>query len=78
MEGEMDSAYNMHGGGEWNTYKIWVEKSEEKGPLGRPRRRCEDNIKMNLIEIGWNGMGRIHLVENRNPEYGLCEHGNEP
>jgi hypothetical protein len=34
-----------------NTYNIMVGKSERKRPLGRPRRRCEDNIKMGLREI---------------------------
>jgi hypothetical protein len=34
--------------GEINTYKILVEKPEEKRPLGRPRRRWEDNINMGL------------------------------
>jgi hypothetical protein len=33
-----------------------VEKPEGKKPLGRPRRRWLDNIKMNLMEIGWDGM----------------------
>jgi hypothetical protein len=32
-----------------------VGKPERKGPLGRPRRRWEDEIKMNLREIGWGG-----------------------
>jgi hypothetical protein len=36
--------------------KILVEKSEERRPLGRPKRRLEDNIKMVLGEIGWDGM----------------------
>jgi hypothetical protein len=36
-----------------NEYKIMIRKLEEKRPLGRPRRRREDNIKMDLKEIGW-------------------------
>jgi hypothetical protein len=36
-----------------NAYRILVGKSEEKRPLGRPRRRWVDNIKMNLRNIGW-------------------------
>jgi hypothetical protein len=32
-------------------YKVWVEKSEEKRLLGRPRCKCEDNIKMDLQEV---------------------------
>jgi hypothetical protein len=35
-----------------NAYTILVGKHEGKGPLGRPRRRSEDNIKMNLKETG--------------------------
>jgi hypothetical protein len=33
-------------------YRILVGKPEGKGPLGRPRCRCEDNIKMDLQEVG--------------------------
>jgi hypothetical protein len=35
-----------------NTYKILVERTEGKRPLGRPRRRLEDNIRMDLSGIG--------------------------
>jgi hypothetical protein len=41
-----------------------VGKPERKRPLGRPRRRWEDNIKMNLGEIGWGGMYWIDLVQD--------------
>jgi hypothetical protein len=37
-----------------NAYWILVRNPEEKRPLGRPRRRWVDNIKMNLREIGWD------------------------
>jgi len=38
-------------------HKVLVGKPEGKRPLGRPRRRWEDNIKMNLQEVGWgNGL----------------------
>jgi hypothetical protein len=36
-----------------NAYSILVGKPEGKRPLGRPRRRLEDNIVMNLKKIGW-------------------------
>jgi len=36
-------------------YRILVGKTEEKRPLGRPRRRWEDNIKMDLQEVGCGG-----------------------
>jgi hypothetical protein len=35
------------------------------GSLGRPRRRCEDNIKMDLREVGCGGMDGVHLAEDR-------------
>jgi hypothetical protein len=34
-------------------YRVLVGKPEGRRPLGRPRRRWEDNIKMNLREVGW-------------------------
>jgi hypothetical protein len=39
-----------------NAYRILVRKPEGKRPLGRPRRRWEDNIKMDLREIVWGGV----------------------
>jgi hypothetical protein len=35
-------------------HRVLVEKPEGKSPLGRPRRRCEDNIKRDLQEVGWD------------------------
>jgi hypothetical protein len=43
---------------------ILVGKSEGKRSLGRPRRRWVDNIKMDLREIGWDGMDWIDLVHD--------------
>jgi hypothetical protein len=40
-------------GGKLNAYRTLVGKSEGKRPLGRPRRRWVDNIKMDFREIGW-------------------------
>jgi hypothetical protein len=48
-----------------NAYRILVGKPEEKRPLGRPRRRWEDNIKMNLGEVEWGGMDWIDLAQDR-------------
>jgi hypothetical protein len=39
-----------------NAYRILVGKPEGKRPLGRPRRRWVDGIKMDLRDIGWDGM----------------------
>jgi hypothetical protein len=38
-------------------YKVLVVKPERTRPLGRPKRRWEDGIKMNVREIGWGGGG---------------------
>jgi hypothetical protein len=48
-----------------NAYGILVGNPEEKRPLGRPRRRWVNNTKMNLREIGWDGMDWIDLAQDR-------------
>jgi hypothetical protein len=48
-----------------NVYKNLVGKPEEKRPLGRPRRRWENNIIMNLGEIAWKIVDWILLAEDR-------------
>jgi hypothetical protein len=48
-----------------NAYSILVGKPEGKSPLGRPRRRWEDNIRMDLREMGWGGMYWIGLALKR-------------
>jgi hypothetical protein len=42
-----------------NARKILVGKPKRKRPLGRPRRRWEDNIKINLREIGWGDVTEL-------------------
>jgi hypothetical protein len=49
-----------------NAYRILVGKPEGKKPLGRPRRRWVDNFKMDLREIGWDGMDGMYLAQDRN------------
>jgi hypothetical protein len=49
-----------------NANRILVGKTEGMRPLGRPRRRWMDNIKMDLREIGSDGMDWIDLDEDRN------------
>ena len=46
-------------------YRIFVGKPEGERPLGRPRRRCEDNIKLDLQEVGCEGMDWIDLAQDR-------------
>jgi hypothetical protein len=55
----------MGGGGKRNAYRILVGHPEGKRPLGRPRRRWVDNIKMDLREIGWDGRDWIDLTQDR-------------
>ena len=52
-------------GGEERRLQYLVGKSEGKTPLGRPRHRWEDNIKMDLQEVGCGGMDRIELAQDR-------------
>jgi hypothetical protein len=47
-----------------NVRRILLRKRHAKRPLGRLRRTWE-NIQMDLQRIGWSGLGRIHLVQNR-------------
>jgi hypothetical protein len=49
-----------------NAYRLLVGKPEGKRPLGRPRHRWVDNIKMGLLEIGWGGVDWIGLAQDRN------------
>ena len=48
-----------------DVYRILMGKPEGKRPLGRPRRRWEDNIKMDLQEVGCEGLNRTELVQDR-------------
>jgi hypothetical protein len=48
-----------------NVYRLLVGKPEGKRPLGRPRRRWMDNIKMDLLEIGLNVVDWIGLAQDR-------------
>jgi hypothetical protein len=47
-----------------SAYRVLVGKPEGKRPLGRPRRRWKDNIRMDRREIGWGGMGWINLAQD--------------
>jgi hypothetical protein len=49
-----------------NAYRLLVGKPEGKRPLGRPRRRWVDDMKMDLREVGWVDVDWIGLAQDRN------------
>jgi hypothetical protein len=57
-----------------NVYSILVGMKQ----LGRTRRRWDDNMKMDLREVEWNGMDLTDLPQDRTNFAGSYEHGNEP
>jgi hypothetical protein len=50
---------------ERKVYRVLVVKPEGKRPLGRPRRRWEDGIRMDLMEIGWGSIEWNQLAQDR-------------
>jgi hypothetical protein len=54
-----------------NAYRLLVGKTEGNRPLGRPRRRWVDNIRMDLGEVGWGDVDWIGLAQDRNSEFGI-------
>ena len=62
----MGGACGAYGGGEGRVvHRVLVGKPEGKSPLGRPRRRWEDNIKMDLQEVGGGGGDWMELAQDR-------------
>jgi hypothetical protein len=64
--GEVRDAYNM-----------LIGRPEWRRPLGRPRRRWEDNIEMDLREIGFGDVDWIYLAQDRD-RWLTCEYGDDP
>jgi hypothetical protein len=60
----MDRACSTNGE-KSNAYSVLVGKPEGERPLGRPRHKWVDNIKMDHTEIGWGRMDWIDLAEDR-------------
>jgi len=60
----MGGACSAYGGGRV-VLRVLVGKPEGKRPLGRPRRRWEDNIKLHIQEVGCGGMDWIELAQDR-------------
>ena len=61
-----------------NAFKILTGTPAGKRPLGRPRRRWEDNIRMDLKEIGINTRNVVDSAQERDYFEGPCECGIEP
>jgi hypothetical protein len=61
-----------------NAYRLFVGKPEGKRPLGRPRRRWMDNIRMDLVEVEWGDVDWISLAQDRNRWRALVNFGIEP
>jgi len=58
-------------GWECGTYRVLVGKPEGKRPLGRPRRRWVDNIRMDLQVVGYGYMDWIGLARDRDRRWTL-------
>jgi hypothetical protein len=59
-----------------NACNVFVGKPERKGPLRRRRCRLEDNIRMDIREVGWKGVDWMH-VSVQGPVMDCCNRGNE-
>jgi hypothetical protein len=66
----MGGACSADGGGR-GVYRVLVGKPKGKRPLGRPRRRWEDNIKMDVQEVGCGGMNWTELAQDRDRWWAL-------
>jgi hypothetical protein len=56
-----------------NVYKILAGKPERERPLRRPRRRWENNIRMDLMERGWEVVHWTHLAQDRGQWWALVK-----
>jgi len=54
-----------HMGKMTNSYKILIGKTRREEPLGRPKHRWENNIRMDIREIGWKAVNWTHLAQDR-------------
>jgi hypothetical protein len=48
-----------------NAYRLLVGKPEGKRPLGRPKRKWVDNIRMDIVELGWSDVVWVCLAEDK-------------
>jgi hypothetical protein len=61
----MGGACSTKDGEKRKAYRLLVRKPERKNPLGRVRRRCVNNIRMDLVEVGWGDVDWIGLAQDR-------------
>jgi hypothetical protein len=73
-EDEIGEACSTHGRD--NACKVLVGKPKGKTPLGRSRRRWEDDVEMDFIETGCEGVDWIQLAQDRD-RWSCSEHSNE-
>jgi hypothetical protein len=59
-----------------NVYSIFVRNPRGRKPLGRPRRRWKDNIRMYLRKVVWDGVDWIHVTQDRDQWRAVVEDGN--
>ena len=71
------AGHGAHTGQRRGAYGILVGKTEGKRPLGWPRCRWEDNIKLNLQETDWGEHGLDYSSSGQSNLLGFCEHANE-
>jgi hypothetical protein len=77
MENELGGSCGPNGKAE-KLYKVLVGKPEGKRPLGRPRSRWGNGIRMDLGETDWRNVELIHLAQIRDQWRGSHEYGDEP
>jgi hypothetical protein len=53
------------------SYGVFVGTANGKRPLGRPKYRWEDNIKINVQEVGWGGMDWFDLAQDRDAQWAV-------
>jgi hypothetical protein len=58
-----------------NAYRLLVGKPEGRRPLGRPKHRWVDNIRMDLVEVGWGDVHWIGLAQDSKQVESSCEFG---
>jgi hypothetical protein len=65
-------------GEERKLYRVLVGKPKGKRPLGRPRSRWEDGIRMDLRETGWGSVEWVQFAHDKGSVASCCEYGHEP